>query len=74
MSLLCAVLLFQAFRRSKYPLLIWGAICFSGLALNNIVLFSDRIIFPEYDLSTLRLGIALVSVLVLLCGLIFDSE
>jgi hypothetical protein len=73
-SLLCALLLLQAYRRSKYRLLLWGGICFLGLALNNAILFLDRILFPETDLSTWRLAVALAAVLVLLYGLIWDSE
>jgi hypothetical protein len=73
-SLLCALLLLQAYRGSTYRLLLWGAICFLGLALNNAILFLDRILFPETDLSTWRLAVALAAVLVLLYGLIWDSE
>jgi hypothetical protein len=73
-SLLCALLLLQAYRRNKYRLLLWGGISFLGFALNNAILFSDRILFPRTDLSTWRLVSALAAVLVLLYGLIWDSE
>ena len=73
-ALICAIFLFQAYRRTKYRLLLWGGICFAGLTLNNAVLFSDRTLFPEADLSTWRLSIAFVSIMVLVYGLIWDSE
>jgi hypothetical protein len=73
-SLLCALLLLQAYRRSNYRLLLWGGLCFLGFTLNNAILFADRILFPEIDLSTWRLVVALCSLLVLLYGLIWDSE
>ncbi len=73
-SLLCALLLLQAYKRSNYRLLLWGGICFVGLAMNNAILFADRILFPNTDLSTWRLVVALGALLVLLYGLIWDSE
>lgn len=73
-SLLCALLLLQAYKRSNYRLLLWGGICFVGFALNNAILFADRILFPNTDLSTWRLVVALSALLVLLYGLIWDSE
>ena len=73
-SLLCALLLLQAYKRSNYRLLLWGGVCFIGFALNNMILFADRILFPNTDLSTWRLVVALSALLVLLYGLIWDSE
>ena len=73
-SLVCALLLLQAYRRSNYRLLLWGGICFVGFALNNAILFADRIMFRNIDLSTWRLVVALCALLVLLYGLIWDSE
>ena len=71
---LCAWLLLQAFRRGRYRLLLWSGLCFSGLALNNLLLVLDKLVFPEVDLSLWRSGVALLAMLVLLYGLIFDAE
>jgi hypothetical protein len=72
-SLLCAVLLFRAYFANHYRLLWWSGLCFSGLALNNGVLILEKLVFDESDLRMLRLSIALVALLPLLYGLIFDE-
>jgi len=74
MSMLCAVLLFRGFRQSQARLLLWAAWCFVGLTANNLLLFVDLIVVPAVDLSWLRTGTALVSLLVLVGGLVWDSR
>jgi hypothetical protein len=73
-ALLCAVLLLQAYRRSRYRLLLWSGLCFLGLTLNNLLLVFDKLVFVEIDLSTARLMTALVAMAVLLYGIIWDAE
>jgi hypothetical protein len=73
-ALLCAVLLLQAYRRSRYRLLLWSGLCFLGLTLNNLVLVFDKLVFVEIDLFTWRLVTALVAMAVLLYGIIWDAE
>jgi len=73
-SLLCAVLLARSYRRTRAPLLVWGALCFAGLTLNSILLFVDLVIVPSTDLSLLRGSVALAALLLLLFGLVWDSK
>lgn len=73
-SAVCAGMLLGAYRQEKYRLLLWSGLCFVGLTLNNIVLVLDKIVLPDIDLSTLRLFIALVAMMILLYGLIWDAE
>jgi hypothetical protein len=73
-SLLCALLLMRGFVRSRFRLLLWSGLCFVGLAANNMLLVLDRVILPSVDMSTLRLAIALVAVLLLLCGLVLQGS
>jgi hypothetical protein len=73
-ALLCAWLLLRAYIRSRYRLLLWGGVCFVGLTLNNLLVLVDKFVVPYIDLSTWRLLLALVSVMVLLYGLVWDSE
>lgn len=73
-SAVCAAMLLGAYRQEKYRLLLWSGLCFVGLTLNNIVLVLDKIVLPDIDLSTLRLLIALVAMMILLYGLIWDAE
>jgi hypothetical protein len=73
-ALFCAWLLLRAYFRSRYKLLLWGGLCFIGLTLNNALLVADKQLFPDLNLFTWRLLIALVAMLVLLYGIIWDKE
>jgi hypothetical protein len=44
------------------------------LTLNNLALWVDKIVLPAIDLSILRISIGLLAMVVLLYGLIWDSE
>ncbi|HUM13117.1 MAG TPA: DUF5985 family protein [Myxococcaceae bacterium] len=70
----CAILLFQAYRRSRTPLLFWSSLCFAGLAANNGLLFLDLVIVPQVDLALLRSFVALGAMSVLLIGLVWESR
>lgn len=72
-SLLSAVLLWRGYRASRYRLLMWSALCFTGLTLSNVALMMDKLFFPDIDLLPLRLGSGLVALLPLLYGLITDE-
>jgi hypothetical protein len=73
-SVTCAFMLYKGYRENRTRLLFWSSLCFSGLALNNIVTFFDMVIVPNVDLSYWRSGIALAAVTVLLYGLIWESK
>ncbi|HEY4573394.1 MAG TPA: DUF5985 family protein [Thermoanaerobaculia bacterium] len=73
-SALCAVLLWRAYRASRARLLLWSSLSFIGLAGNNLLLFVDMVVVPSVDLSLYRSLIAAISVMVLLLGLIWDSN
>ena len=68
-SLACAVLLFRAWRARQVRLLLWGAVCFTGLMLQNVLLIVDMRM-PAIDLAIVRLVPALIGVSVLVYGLI----
>ncbi len=73
-ALMCAFLLLRAYGRQRYRLLLWSGLCFSILALNNFLLVVDKLILPAEDLSLWRTGTALIAMMVLLYGLIWDAE
>jgi len=73
-ALVCAWLLLLAWWRSRYRLLLWSSLCFIGLTLNNLLLVFDKLIFPEIDLSLWRYGTAMVSLVVLLFGMIWETK
>ncbi len=56
-------------------LLLWSALCFVGLSVNNVLLFFDLVVFPtELDLRPYRLLSALAGLLFLLYGFIWEAE
>ena len=71
-SLLCAYLLARAYRRGKTRLLIWSALCFALLAINNLVLAADVLLLPDNDLSLLQILTSLSAVGVLLYAFIWE--
>jgi hypothetical protein len=73
-SLLTMILLFRAYRVRRVRLLLWSGLCFAGLALNNVLLFVDLVIIPTYDLSVVRQLPALVGMLMLVFGMIYDTR
>lgn len=73
-ALACAWLLLQAYGRSRYRLLLWSGLCFVGLTANNILVVLDKAIFPAVDMSTLRLVVALIAMLILVYGLIWNTK
>ena len=73
-SVCCAVLLVRQWQRSGARLLMWTALGFSGLAVNNILLFVDRVVLDDKDLLIVRDASALAALSVLLFGLIWESR
>ncbi|RYF48841.1 MAG: hypothetical protein EOO38_09250 [Cytophagaceae bacterium] len=73
-SLTCAVLLLRAYGKTGVRLLFWSGLCFIGLALNNALLFVDRRMLPDADLYVVRSVPALAGIVMLLYGLVWDSD
>jgi hypothetical protein len=71
---LCAYLLVAAFLRNQARLLLWSAICFCLLAVNNLLVFVDIVLLPNINLITLRSLTALVAVAILLYGFVWEVE
>jgi hypothetical protein len=71
---LCAVLLLRSWRAERLRLLLWTALGFAGLAVNNLLLVVDERVLPDVDLALLRDASGLVAVSVLLFGLVWESQ
>lgn len=72
-STLCAVLLLRSYFDSRYRLLLWAGLCFVALTINNLLMITDKIIFSQEHMLTLRLSVSLAALFFLLYGLIFDE-
>jgi len=72
--LACGVLLLRGYFQGRKKLLLWSSICFFGLALSNLLIFMDLVMFPNRDLYFWRLLTAAVAMMFLLYGLIWEGE
>jgi hypothetical protein len=73
-SVVCAGLLLRAYLRSRSKLLLWTAVSFGLLALNNMFLVADLVIFPEMYLWPWRQAAAVGAIGVLLYGFTWEIE
>jgi hypothetical protein len=73
-SAICAALLVRSYARHKSPLLLWSAICFVFLALNNLIVVVDLVLLPEVDLSVARSATVLVGIFALIYGFIWEVD
>ena len=70
----CSALLLRGYARARKKLLLWSGLCFAGLVVSNFLIFADLVLLPEIDLYRYRLATAALSMLLLLYGLIWESE
>lgn len=74
-SAFCAGLLIRGYARNRTRILLWSAVCFVLLALNNFLAVIDLVLLPEVlDLRLFRTLSSLAAVFVLLYGFISESE
>ena len=70
----CAWLLLRGYLRKRVRLLLWSGLCFAGLTINNILLFIDVRVLPDVDLSVWRTIPAVIAVIVLVIGLVWETS
>ncbi len=74
-SIGCAWLLARSYLRSRARLLLWSAVCFFFIALNNLLVVVDLVVLPTtVDLVPWRRLASLTAVSVLLFGFIWETE
>ena len=71
-STACAGLLFRAYAQRAVSLVLWTALCFAGLALNNVLLLAD--VIYALDLQVWRKVPAVIGIVLLLYGLITNPS
>lgn len=69
-----SVLLWRGYRRSHQRLLYWSSLCFAIMAVSNALLIFDLVLLPEVPLLPWRSAVTQVALLVLIFGLIFESD
>jgi uncharacterized membrane protein len=73
-STVCAFLLVRSYRTSRVRLLLWVAICFVLLAVNNLFVVFDVLFLPAIDLMPFRQMASFSAVAVLLFGFVWDAD
>ena len=73
-SFVCAVLLGRSYWRTRLPLLLWSALCFTLLAVANLLVVFDMILFPNINFRSARLVSSLAAISVLLFGFLWAQE
>ena len=73
-SCLCAVMLLRGYAKTGVRLLFWSGLCFVGLAIDNVLLYTDLVLVPSIDISLWRRVPALAAMLLLVFGLVWDSK
>jgi hypothetical protein len=73
-SALCAALLVRAFLATRSRLLLWSALCFVCLAVNNLLVVVDMLLLPSVDLAMARQAAALIGIALLLYGFIWEAR
>lgn len=73
-SAACTFLLLRSYLDSRAKLLLWTAICFLLLTINNLVLFIDVILLPSVNLLPLRHFASVGAISVLVAGFIWEAD
>ena len=73
-SAACAWLLTRSYARNRTRLLLWSAICFFLLAVNNLFVVIDLLLVQSIDFGIFRQLCALTAVAVLLYGFIWELD
>jgi hypothetical protein len=73
-AFVCSLLLARGYSRSRDRLLLWSALCFAGLGLNNVLVFVDVVLVPDSDLSIVRKLPVLLGLAALVYGLVWEVE
>ena len=73
-STVAMLLLLRSYRQNRTRLLLWSALGFIALAVNNFLLFADLVLLPTVNLLPLRDLSAFVAVLLLLYGFIWEVD
>jgi hypothetical protein len=73
-SAVCAALLVRSYQASRTRLLLWAALCFVLLAVNNLIVVLDVLVISTMDLGPFRQAASLGAITVLLIGFVWDAD
>lgn len=70
----CTLLLLRGYLRSRSRFLLWSTLCFAAMAVDNSLLFLDRVVYPDETLFAFRRLLTVGGIAVLLYGLIWEAD
>lgn len=73
-SLVAAFMLRRHYRQRRTRLLLWSVIAFAGLAVNNVMVYVDLVMFTGVDLSVYRTAAGSLAMLALVYGLVWETR
>lgn len=73
-SVVAMLLLLRSYRQTRTRLLLWSALCFVALAINNCLLFVDIVLLPDVSLLGYREASSLAAAALLLYGFIWEID
>jgi hypothetical protein len=73
-SLVVAMMLLRQYLKSRTRLLLWSLISFAGLAVNNVLVYVDLVMYTGVDLSLYRSAAGAIAMAVMLYGLIWETR
>jgi uncharacterized membrane protein len=73
-SFTAMVLVYRSYLTNRTRLLLWSALAFVALAVNNLLLFVDIVVLPDISLLPLRHLSALTAVGLLLYGFVWEID
>ena len=73
-SLVAAGLLLRAYLARRSPLLLWSCVGFLGLAINNVLVYADLVLFARLDLSLWRAVAGAAGMVAMVYGLIWRAD
>ena len=73
-SLVAAVMLLRHYLQRRTRLLLWSVVAFAGLAVNNVMVYVDLVMFTGVDLSMYRTAAGALAMLALVYGLVWETR
>jgi len=73
-SLGVAAMLLRQYLRVRTRLVLWSFLCFTGLAVNNVLVYIDLVMYTGVDLSVYRSAAGAAGMLMMVYGLVWESR
>ena len=73
-SLLVAALLLRQYLKRRTRLVLWSVACFAALAVNNVLVYVDLVMFTGIDLSLYRGMAGAVAMTIMVYGLVWETR